>query len=470
MEENINENVQPTPPPRRRRKRSKWQDFKEAYLPVVIGLVALILIITFIVSSVNRGKDPADSTADTGSAIDDSTRLQQEADGLLKEAAALASHYDYQAAIALLNTYSAGISANQDLMAKSQEYQDEFAKLVEYTDVEHIPNLSFNLLIADLPRALADETYGSAYNKNYVTTGEFQTILQELYDNGYILVSLYDIASVSADGTAMTENSLYLPEGRKPIVLTQTGVNYFTYMVDGDGDGKADKDGAGFASRLIVDANGKLTNEMVDASGNTVTGAFDLIPILDAFVEAHPDFSYKGAKATIAVTGYDGLFGYRTDPETAEKISQEYYNQQVAEVGAVVQAVRNSGYDIACYTYEMVNYSNISSADIQADLEKWTGEVAPYLGNVDILVYPWGGDVGNTSEYSGNKYAALKGFGFKYFIGQDTSIESWGQITTDYLRQTRRWVTGANMKDYPEYFADLFNAEKVLDSAGRYGS
>ena len=53
-----------------------------------------------------------------------------------------------------------------------------------------------------------------------------------------------------------------------PIVLTQVGVNYFTYIVDGDGDGLADKDGSGFASRLGLDDAGNLTNEMVDAEGN----------------------------------------------------------------------------------------------------------------------------------------------------------------------------------------------------------
>ena len=32
--------------------------------------------------------------------------------------------------------------------------------------------------------------------------------------------------------------SIMLPEGKKPVMLTETMVNYFAYMVDGDGDGK----------------------------------------------------------------------------------------------------------------------------------------------------------------------------------------------------------------------------------------
>lgn len=471
MEENNNDIIQPTPP-RRRRKRSKWQDFKEAYLPVIIVALALILIIVFIVGSVKRHKKPniPNVPNNTQSTIDPSESLQQEAGNLMQQAGVLASQYDYQAAMDLLSTYSAGLESNETLKAKYDEYSAAQSKLVPYKDVEKIPNLCFNLLVEDLPRALADETYGSKYNENYVTTKEFKAILQQLYTNGYVLVSPYDIAPLTtgADGkVTVSKGTLYLPEGKKPLVLTQQGVNYYTYMVDGDGDGIADKDGSGFASKLIVDADGKLMNEMVTADGKTVTGAFDLIPILDEFVAAHPDFSYKGAKATIAVTGYDGLFGYRTDPETATKISQDYYNKDVAAVVPVIDAIRKSGYDIACFTYDYLGYGELSSTDIQQDLSRWKKEVTPLLGDVDILVFPYGSDVGDTSEYSGNQYTALADFGFKYFIGQDTSTPAWGQITDNYARQSRRWVTGSYMAHNPELFKDLFDASTVLDAAGR---
>ena len=35
-------------------------------------------------------------------------------------------------------------------------------------------------------------------------------------------------------------------------------------------------------------------------------------PLLQDFIDEHPDFSYKGAKAVIAFTGYNGILGYRT--------------------------------------------------------------------------------------------------------------------------------------------------------------
>ena len=38
-----------------------------------------------------------------------------------------------------------------------------------------------------------------------------------------------------------------------------------------------------------------------------------MVPLIDRFVEEHPDFSYRGAKGIVALTGYNGILGYRTD-------------------------------------------------------------------------------------------------------------------------------------------------------------
>ena len=136
-------------------------------------------------------------------------------------------------------------------------------------------------------------------------------------------------------------------------------------------------------------------------------------------------------------------------------------------MGTVIQAVRDSGYELACYTYDQVGYSNMNSADIKTDLDLWQKEVTPLLGNVDILVYPDGSDIGGTDPYSGETYDLLAGYGFRYFMGQDNAAKSWGQITDQYARSTRRWVTGSAMAHSPEQFSDLFDAAAVLDKEHR---
>lgn len=468
MEQNAFENTQPNPP-RRRRKRSKWQDFKEAYLPFIILGVAALMILVFILGSVFRDGGSVSETEPSESGLTQAELLQEEAQTLMEQAAQYAADLDYEEAINRLTSFSGDMTTIPGMVEKYNEYSAAFAALVPYTAMDHVPNLSVNMLIADLDRALSYQDYGDRLNRNYLTCDEFRAVLQGLYDNGYMLISIYDAVQkvVADDGTVtMKTGRIYLPEGKKPIILTQTGTNYFTYLVDGDADGLADKDGAGFASRLIVDANGELKNEMVDAQGNTVIGSFDFIPILNEFIDAHPDFSYKGARATIAVTGYDGLFGYRTDPETAEKISQEYYEQQLSEVKAVIQAVRDEGYDIACYTYDMANYGEMNLEQIQADLTLWNQEVVPLLGETDILVYPNGSDIlGTEAKYSGSIYDYLKSQGFYYFVGQDSSTRAWGQITENYARQTRRQLAPNIMYYSYTYYDDVFNAQAILDEA-----
>ena len=52
MEEQRSPSNRPVNP--RRRKRTKMQIFKEAYLPVIIAGLALVLILVFIIGSVSR--------------------------------------------------------------------------------------------------------------------------------------------------------------------------------------------------------------------------------------------------------------------------------------------------------------------------------------------------------------------------------------------------------------------------------
>jgi hypothetical protein len=73
---------------------------------------------------------------------------------------------------------------------------------------------------------------------------------------------------------------------------------------------------------------------MVDANGNTVTGDYDMVPILEKFVAQHPDFSYRGAKAVLALTGYNGLLGYRTHPRAAIYFGEDARNKDIADLTA----------------------------------------------------------------------------------------------------------------------------------------
>ncbi len=462
MAENMNADNRPVNP--RRRKRSKIQVFKEAYLPVIIVGVTLLLILIFLIGSIVRGfqhrKYNAHIAAQESIALqEEQDRLSKEAADLITKATALVSHYDYEGALSILSSFSGTMSDFPDLQEKYDSCKEAQNNLVLWDDPSKVLNLSFQVLIADSNRAFTDEVYGTSYNRNFITTSEFSRILQQLYENGYILVSLSHITG--NDGP----KELYLPNGKKPLIITQTNVNYYTYMIDGDGDKLPDKDGSGFASKLIVDANGNLACEMVDETGNVVTGAFDMVPILDSFIETHPGFSYKGAKAILAVTGYDGVFGYRTSPAAKEFFGSAYHTDETEKAAQVVDALRSNGYEIACYTYENEPYGDYTVDQIAEELNKWVSEVTPVLGETDIFVFSRNSDIEqNGVVYSGDKFYAIYDRGFRYFLGFCEEGMPWYTASTDYIRQGRILVTGDNLKNNGGWFEGIFDASSVLDS------
>ena len=459
------EEEKPAAPVRRRKKMSKERLIKEVYLPPAILALTLILLITFIGTSIGRAikNNKEEQAAIQASQQAESSALSREAEALVAQADVLAQGYNYDAAIALLDSFSGDKTQFQSMLDAYNTYNDAKSKLKPIDAPSTIPNLSFHCLIADPARAFSDKDFGKSYNQNYVTIDEFSKILDQLYANGYVLVDFdsFIVENVGEDGkVTYTTQPIYLPEGKKPVMITETLVNYETFSIDSDGDMEADKGGDGFASKLVV-KDGKIVNEYVDAQGNVLYGAYDLVPILEDFIAAHPDFCYQGARATLAVSGEDGVFGYRIMHSVKEKKGEDYYNQQVEGAKAIAQALRDRGYTIACYTYSNVGYGGISATKIQVDLDNWNKEVEAVLGDIPVLVYAKASDISADGNYEGGKYNVLKKEGFRYFIS--SANVPYAEITVNYVRQSRIMVTGQQMTTKADIFSSYFNAKEVLN-------
>ena len=449
--------LQNSAPAPRRRKRSQERIIKEDYLPVGIAGVALLLCLVFIIGSVVRNIDRNNEKLQneilaSEQAASEAIRLQEEAEYLLEQAAIKASGYDYQGAIEMLDSFSGDMNNFTQILSDRGKYSQLMSTVVEITNYGQLPNLSFNVLIADPARAFKDEKYASAYNQNFVTVDEFSKILDQLYANGYVLVNFDSVVEKTTDAAgnvSYTTKPIYLPADKKPFMLTETLVNYFGYMIDSDNDGKADAKGGGFASKLIV-KDGEITCEMVDAEGNTVYGAYDLVPILNEFIEEHPDFAYRGARATLAVTGKEGIFGHRINKGDSAA---------VAAATELVQELRSQGYLIACNTYENLNYDKNKATDIQADLKSWTDEITPVLGDVDILVLARGSDI---SDYTGPKFNVLYSSGFRFFVSATSKGIPSTEVNRTYIRQYRIMVTGSLMVNSPSTLSNYFKVADVI--------
>ena len=454
-----------TEPVRRRKKMTLERIIKEVYLPPLILGLTLILVLTFIASAIGRTVKTKQALEESlaASRQEASSALAQEAQLLVDDALALAAGYNYDSAIALLDTFPGEKSQYQVLMDAYNAINQAQSKIKPIDDPNTIPNLSFHCLIADPARAFIDKEFGKSYNQNYVTTDEFSKILEQLYAKGYVLVdwNSFIIETVGEDGkVTYSTKPIYLPEGKKPIMLTETLVNYETFSIDSNGDGEADKGGDGFASKLVV-RNGEIVNEYVDADGNTLYGAYDFVPILENFIKEHPDFCYQGARATLAVSGEDGVFGYRTMLSVKEKKGEDYYNQQVEGAKAIAQALRDRGYTIASYTYANVPYGTISATKIQVDMDNWTKEVKPVLGDVSVIIFAKASDIGVNYDNGNGKYNVLKNEGFRYFISSGNS--SYTEVTVNYVRHSRIMVTGQAMTTTPQTFSSFFTAKDVLN-------
>ena len=408
--------------------------------------------------------DPAASETDISQASESNGReeiivIEVPAEPLLLEAAALAAGYDYDAAIDLLKS-DESLSENAEIRAAVRQYEEEQAALipVDYHEVTHI---FFHSLIMDNQKAFDGDYKTADYNQVMTTADEFIKIMEAMYEKGYVLVRLRDLAYESTDengNPVMVAGNIMLPEGKKAFVLSQDDVNYYDYMK-----------GDGYASRIMIGEDGKPTCEMLMEDGSVSTGDYDLVPILEKFIAEHPGFSYKGARAVLALTGYEGILGYRTAPGYADSPT---YEQDCADAAKVAGALRDQGWELASHSWGHPDLGKVSYERFKTDSDKWKNEVEPLIGPTDIMIYPFGGDVGDWHPYaeSNERYQYLYAQGFRYFCNVDSN-QYWVQLGSRYLRQGRRNLDGYRMwKDITatdpakRKLDDLFRAEDIFDS------
>lgn len=410
--------------------------------------------------------DPSsgDNTANTEAitletvAVNSADAAASPLDALLKEAEALAMTYDYDGAIELLS--SSELSENETVLEAISSYEEVKSTLVRVNPAE-ITHVFFHSLIMDNAKAFDGDYDSAGYNQVMTTKSEFLKILEQMYERGYVLVKMHDIAYEVTDESGETSfitGNIMLPPDKKAFVMSQDDVCYYEYM-----------DGDGFARRIIIGEDGKPTCEMVMDDGSISVGSYDLVPLLEDFIEEHPDFSYKGARAVLAFTGYQGVLGYRTDPEY--KDTNPNYEADCEAAREVAQCLRDNGWELASHSWGHINMRDRDLESVKTDADKWENRVESLIGETDIILYPFGADVGDWRPYTmeNEKYEYLYSLGFRYFCNVDGS-PYWVQISDESLRQGRRNLDGYRMYyDLPEtnptktYLDDLFDVTTVFD-------
>lgn len=385
-------------------------------------------------------------------------------DGVLQKAELLAAQYDYDSAIQLLKK-EPDYEKNEKMQQAVKKFEETKATCVSWP-LEEVTHVFYHTMIVDTKKAFDGDYKEADYNQVMTTIDEFNKITQEMYDRGYVMVSIYDMAKADENGN-MTPGEILLPPGKIPFVLSQDDVSYYHYMA-----------GDGYPSKLIVDEEGKVRNEYVEDDGSISVGDYDMVPLIDRFVEKHPDFSYRGAKGIVALTGYNGILGYRTDisyetrPDDldADKVKWLEENpdfnldKEREEAKKVAGAMKANGWLFASHTWGHQNVATASLEKLQADTQKFKENVDPIIGGTDIIIFAFGTDLTDYADYSGDKFEYFKSQGYNYFCNVDSS-KYFVQIRDRYFRQGRRNLDGYRMYYNPEMLEDLFDAKAVFDSA-----
>ncbi len=443
-------------------------------LGVLCGLLLLlvggIVAISFKVKEAREKKEA--ERAYQEQLIQEEEKRHQKKKEMVAHAEQMALTYDYEGAIAYLKTIE-DYKKDGTILAKIASLEAEKSTMTAVY-MDEVTHIFFHSLIVDTDLAFQGSGSTTTAFKQWMTTvDEFKAAIQNMYDNGYVLVSIYDLVKQKENENGEIEfstNTIYLPEGKIPYVLSIDDVCYYHSY-----------EGRGIASKLVLDENGKVTSVYEQQDGTILLGEYDCITILDKFIEEHPDASYKGAKGTIGVTGYNGILGYRTDIayQTGENLSEDQkqwlaenpgFNWEVerSEAKAVADALKENGWTFASNTWGQLAVGSASLERLQADTEKWKEYVEPLVGKTDIIAFSRGQDIGSWRYYSDSneKFTYLKSQGFNFFCNVDAN-QYFQQIRTNYVRQGRRSIDGYRLWNdvhgSKNRTSDLFDAAKVLD-------
>ncbi len=455
---------------------------KRQLIFLIVGLSAIMLAavgITVVILLFTRPQG-TQTGGNTPNIDDQQQQIQQEQEQLAqrkKELIAQADYYaltyDYDRAMDTLKTWT-DYDKDPELILKINEYQATKDSCVR-VDMSEVTHIFYHSLVVDADRAFDPSNYQGRGNYEWMTTiDEFNKITQEMYDRGYVLVSIHDLYEIVMDENGneiMREADIYLPEGKRAFVLSLDDLSYYHSY-----------DGFGFASKLVLDENGKVINEYIDAEGNVHYGAYDCVPLLDQFIEEHPDASYRGAKGTIALTGYNGIFGYRTDYSYSldtpdlDKDKRDFLlanpnfdvEAERALAKEIADALKASGWTFASHTWGHLKVQQRPLSTLMADNEKWMKNVATIVGETNIIIFAHGEDLGGWSKYdlSDEKVQYYMSQGFNVFCNVDSNLYRT-YFGGTYLRQGRRNLDGIrfykNLTGSQDNLDDLFDVEDIID-------
>lgn len=355
---------------------------------------------------------------------------------LIAEASSLVAAYYYEEAIELLK--SNPDIYNEKMKSEVKKIEDFVAELKPYTG--RIEQVFFHSLIVYPELAFGpNSSQPQGYNYWMTTQLEFERMLPLLMERGYVLVRISDLYDVDAQGNVF-EKELYLPEGKRPLLISVDNVGY-----------PESRKKEGFASRLIIDDNNEVTAVIRNPQGVEIESrTAEVFPIVDDFIKDHPEFSYRGAKGMVGITGSWGVMGY--DPKIAS---------EAAIAKEIADRLRELGWEFVSHSYTHADgkyFSENSTLEgVREDTELFKKWIVPIIGDSNVFIAPFG------VTLKGELYQYLIDEGYTFYLNVDR--RSQPKILGKSVLMPRINLDGFVMNRDKEYITEhFFDVDKVYDS------
>lgn len=202
-----------------------------------------------------------------------------------------------------------------------------------------------------------------------VTQDEMKKIFAHLYKRDFVLVKPSEVFK-KINGRWQRNPNLRMPKGKKPIIISIDDLSYNEVY-----------QGHGFSDKLVLDSAGKVTAEYTEEGVKKQARDHEIATYINQFVEDHPDFSWKGARGMLALTGYEGILGYRTQEDAPNR------SAQIEAVKPVIQALRNDGWEFSSHSF---SHDSINHLSMKKTLQRFV-HVARRSGipfGTDALLHP----------------------------------------------------------------------------------
>ena len=323
-----------------------------------------------------------------------------------------------------------------------RHHKDE-KNLVEYDG--KVSHVFFHPIISDPQKAYTDNQQQAKGNYDWmVTVNEFNKAIEKLHENNYILIDPHD--AYDLESTPVKRKKLKLPKGKKPLIMSMDDMNYYEYM-----------QGNGYTERLTLNKDNETVAEKKNDQGKMEQSKTnDAVPLLNDYVKKHPDFSYKGQKAVVGLTGYEGVLGYRTND-----LENPNYEKRKKQAKKVADSMKRDGWTFASHSYGHINFEDSSDEQIIEDTKRWKKEAEPIVGKTDLFIFPHGAQDRNSTSYN----YMIDEAGFKYMAG--VGPDNFTSLSNKDIYQDRVAIDGLNLHQFKYKLKPFFKPEEVYNKEDR---